>query len=86
MRGHGHVVVAPLSPGEALRLLQASISDEHSETPTDGFLSAQQWSEAWGKSLRHTRDLLKTAIKKGLAEKKLLRQRTGDVQFFRFTG
>jgi len=76
----------PLSPGEALRLLQANIADEHTETPTDGFLSAQQWSDAWGKSIRQTRDLLKAAVKRGLAEKKLLKQRTGDVQFFRFTG
>lgn len=73
-----------MSPGAALRLLQSSLADERTETPSEGFLSVEQWASAWEKSIRHTRDLLKSAVKRGLAERKILKQRAGNVQFFRF--
>jgi hypothetical protein len=53
---------------EALRTIQRALAAPRIESVPKGWLTSQQWADAWGKSRPHTNRLLADAVRAGVME------------------
>jgi hypothetical protein len=65
-----------MTPAQALAALQSILSPD-AETPAEGYLTMEQWADAWSLSLTHTSRMIRQGMAKGVVEKAEYRLEAG---------
>lgn len=68
---------------DALRFLQENLANAENDQIPAGFKTAQQWGDDWSRSRRRADEILREAVKHGLAEVLTLTVRKRKVRYFK---